>query len=227
MSTNRLYDSLLSLPLFLGMTRYDFQNVAGKTRFDFQKLEAGETIVEEGTSCTRLYYLISGDIKVITQADDYGYQVEEDISAPESFQLERLFGLTQRFTHTYVAKNNCSIMSVSKQEIMKLSDEYEIFRINLLNLVCTQSQKNNRRLFRVPAKTLSERLIRFFESHSVRPAGENLSYQDDPFSRRDECKAHLCIQSPQRTTIRRTYPARTRQNLYPCTGKSHQTLKKV
>ena len=76
MSTNRLYDSLLSLPLFLGMTRYDFQNVAGKTRFDFQKLEAGETIVEEGTSCTRLYYLISGDIKVITQADDYGYQVE-------------------------------------------------------------------------------------------------------------------------------------------------------
>ena len=46
MSTNRLYDSLLSLPLFLGMTRYDFQNVAGKTRFDFQKLEAGETIVE-------------------------------------------------------------------------------------------------------------------------------------------------------------------------------------
>lgn len=109
MSTNRLYDSLLSLPLFLGMTRYDFQNVAGKTRFDFQKLEAGETIVEEGTSCTRLYYLISGDIKVITQADDYGYQVEEDISAPESFQLERLFGLTQRFTHTYVTKNNCSI----------------------------------------------------------------------------------------------------------------------
>ena len=93
MSTNRLYDSLLSLPLFLGMTRYDFQNVAGKTRFDFQKLEAGETIVEEGTSCTRLYYLISGDIKVITQADDYGYQVEEDISAPESFQLERLLVL--------------------------------------------------------------------------------------------------------------------------------------
>ena len=91
MSTNRLYDSLLSLPLFLGMTRYDFQNVAGKTRFDFQKLEAGETIVEEGTSCTRLYYLISGDIKVITQADDYGYQVEEDISASESIPVGTTF----------------------------------------------------------------------------------------------------------------------------------------
>ena len=36
MSTNRLYDSLLSLPLFLGTTSNDFQNVARKTRFDFQ-----------------------------------------------------------------------------------------------------------------------------------------------------------------------------------------------
>ena len=36
MSTNRLYDSLLSLPLFLGMTCYDFQNVAGKTRLTFK-----------------------------------------------------------------------------------------------------------------------------------------------------------------------------------------------
>ena len=68
-----------------------------------------------------------------------------------------------------------------------------------------------------------------FLRESQRPPGwrENLSYQDDPFSRRDECKAHLCIQSPQRTTVRRTYPARTRQNLYPSTGKSHQTLKKI
>lgn len=36
MSTNRLYDSLLSLPLFLGMTRYDFQNVAVKPVLTFK-----------------------------------------------------------------------------------------------------------------------------------------------------------------------------------------------
>ena len=65
-------------------------------------------------------------------------------------------------------------MSVSKQEIMKLSDEHEIFRINLLNLVCTQPQTNHRRPSTAPAQTLSARLIRFFESHSVRPAGAKI-----------------------------------------------------
>lgn len=63
-------------------------------------------------------------------------------------------------------------MSFSRKELMKLSDNYEIFRINQLNILTTQTQKSERRLFRVPPKTLEERIIRFFESHCLRPAGE-------------------------------------------------------
>lgn len=172
MSENRLYDSLLVLPLFLGMSRNDLQQAAGSTRFDFKKIDAGETIVQEGEICQRLFFLITGDITVITEADDHGYQIEEDIMAPEIFQSECIFGLTQRFTHTYVAKSNCSLMSISKQELSKLSDIYEIFRINLLNVISTLTQKNNRHNFRVPPKNLIERIIRFFELHCIRPAGE-------------------------------------------------------
>lgn len=176
MSENRLYDSLLVLPLFLGMNRSDLQAAAGSTRFDFKKIESGETIVCEGDVCQRLYFLINGETIVITEADDHGYRIEEDIMAPEIFQPERLFGLTQRFTHTYVAKTNCSLMSISKQELANLSDNFEIFRINLLNMISTQTQKNNRHKFRVPPKNLPERIIRFFESHCIRPAGEKTFY---------------------------------------------------
>ena len=63
-------------------------------------------------------------------------------------------------------------MSFSRKELMKLSDNYEIFRINQLNILTTQTQKSERRLFRIPPKTLEERIIRFFESHCLRPAGE-------------------------------------------------------
>lgn len=173
---SRLYDNLLNLPLFLGMSRNDLLEVAGHTKFDFQKFEEGLTIVQEGEPCTRLYFLLAGDISVITEADDHGYRIEEDITAPELFQAEHIFGLSQRFTHTYIAKSNCSVMSISKQEVQKLSSKYEIFRINLLNLFSTQTQKNNRRLFRVPPKTLQERISRWFERHSLRPAGEKMFY---------------------------------------------------
>lgn len=176
MKENRLYDNLLSLPLFLGMSRSDLQKAAGHTKFDFRKIQEGETIIQEGERCLHLYFLLNGDINVVTEADDHGYRIEEDITAPEIFQPEHIFGLSQRFTHTYIAKTDCSLLCIEKKEVTHLSDNFEIFRINLLNLISTQSQKYNRRALRVPPKSLEERLTRFFESHCIRPAGEKNFY---------------------------------------------------
>lgn len=172
MPESRLYDTLLALPLFLGMSRNDLHQAAGRTKFDFHKIPAGGEIVKEGDRCLYLFFLLSGDIDVITEADDHGYSVIEDITAPEIFQPERIFGLNQRFTHTYKAKTDCSIMRIEKPDVFRLAEEFRIFRINLLNIVSTQTQKLYRRALRVPPKTLDERIIRFFEAHCLRPAGE-------------------------------------------------------
>ena len=48
MQEDRVYDNLLNLPLFLGMSRNDLLEVAGHTKFDFQKTEEGLTIAKEG-----------------------------------------------------------------------------------------------------------------------------------------------------------------------------------
>lgn len=126
MQEDRVYDNLLNLPLFLGMSRNDLLEVAGHTKFDFQKAEKGLTIVKEGEPCKRLYFLLTGELNVVTEADDHGYRIEEGIKAPEAFQMECIYGYNQYFTHTYIAKKECSVMSISKQEMQKLSDRYEI-----------------------------------------------------------------------------------------------------
>lgn len=176
MEENRFYDTLLALPLFLGMSRNDLRQAAGTTKFDFHKVPAGEVIVKEGAKCQHLFFLLTGDIDVFTDADDHGYRIEEDITAPEIFQTERIFGLNQHFTHTYIAKNDCSIMRIEKQEMLKLSETFEIFRINIFNLISAQAQKLSKKTFKVPPKTLEERIIRFFESRCIRPAGEKIIY---------------------------------------------------
>lgn len=176
MAENGLYDRLLMLPLFLGMSRNDLQQVAGQTRFDFRKFTAGTLIVREGEACKYLYFLLSGEVTVITEADNHGFRIEEDLSAPETFQPECIFGLSQRFTHTYLAKTACSMICIDKQEVMKLSNQFVIFRINLLNLISTLSQKQTRKVWKVPPRTLEERITRFIEAHCVRPAGEKMLY---------------------------------------------------
>ena len=160
MQEDKLYDTLLNLPLFLGMSRADLLQIAGHTKFDFQKIEGGETLTEIGEPYHRLLFLLSGEVAV------------ETIKAPEVFMIERLFGYDQHSPHHYVARNDCSLMSISKKEVLRLAKQYEIFHINLLNLISTQAQRSNRRLFRVPPKTLSDSIIRFFENHCLRPAGE-------------------------------------------------------
>lgn len=176
MAENRIYDSLLSLPLFLGMSRCDLQEAAGKTKFDFKKFSEGKLIVAEGEPCKHIYFLLDGDICVTTEADDHGYRIEEDITAPEIFQPECIFGLSQRFTHTYTAKKDCSTMCIDKQDVLKLADNQEIFRLNLLNFISAHTQKHNRRILRVPPKSLQERIVRFLESRCIRPAGEKTFY---------------------------------------------------
>ena len=176
MAENRLYDSLLMLPLFLGMSRNDLQQVAGQTKFDFKKFVEGTTIVNDGDVCKHLYFLLNGNISVTTDADDHGYRIIEYLTAPEIFQPECIFGLSQRYTHTYIAGKYCSMMCIDKQEIMKLSEQFEIFRLNLLNLVSTLSQKQSRKARKVPPRTLEERITRFFEAHCVHPAGEKILY---------------------------------------------------
>ena len=160
MQEDKLYDTLLNLPLFLGMSRADLLQIAGHTKFDFQKIEGGETLTEIGEPYHRLLFLLSGEVAV------------ETIKAPEVFMIERLFGYDQHSPHHYVARNDCSLMSISKKEVLRLANQYEIFHINLLNLISTQAQRSNRRLFRVPPKTISDSIIRFFENHCLRPAGE-------------------------------------------------------
>ena len=48
MPEKRLYDSLLGLPLFLGMTRCDLLEIAGTTKFYFTKLKKSHVIAQEG-----------------------------------------------------------------------------------------------------------------------------------------------------------------------------------
>lgn len=168
----QLYDKLLELPLFQGMSRNDLTSIVAHTKLGFHKFQPNHDIVQEGDTSDCLYFLLSGVISVYTSADDHGYTFCEEISAPEALQPERIFGLTQRYTHTYKTKTVCNFITLDKYEVLKLSDKFSIFRFSLLNMICTLSQKASHQSWRIQPKDLRGRIIRFFETHCIRPAGK-------------------------------------------------------
>ena len=60
--------------------------------------------------------------------------------------------------------------------MLRLSEEFLVFRLNLLNMFATQSQKLLRQPWRHRVESLSERIVRFLTLRCVYPAGPKTFY---------------------------------------------------
>jgi CRP-like cAMP-binding protein len=167
----QLYDQLLQFPLFQGMSHDDLAQVAGHTKFDFQKLAAQRTIVADGNPCTHLNFLLSGNIIAVSSADDHSYTMNEQLAAPYILQPEAIFGYHQRYTHTFLSETPVSLLRLEREEVVRLSNQFLVFRINLLNIFATRAQKLSQQLWNHYPETLDDRIVRFISQHCIHPAG--------------------------------------------------------
>ena len=168
----KIFDQLLQFPLFQGMSRDDLEIIAGHIRFGFVKIPAGRTVAEVGDACQQLYFLINGSLKVETSSEDYGYTVTEHFSAPYVLQQEAVFGYYQRYTHNYTTISDANFLTIEKEELLRLLEDFLVFRLNLVNFFATQSQKHSRLLWQRSPQDLRGRVVRFLTSHCLYPAGQ-------------------------------------------------------
>ncbi|MBR1447958.1 MAG: Crp/Fnr family transcriptional regulator [Prevotella sp.] len=172
----QLYDHLLQFSLFQGLSHTELLQLAGNTKFGFRKVAAGKTVVKEGEVCQTLFFLISGQLTLVTQSDDRHYRVEERLSAPWLLQPEVLFGAQPRFGSTVTTATESHFITLSKDEVLRLSDDFLIFRLNLLNLLSTQSQRRGHLGWRRTPTELRQRIVRFLLDHCLYPAGPKMVY---------------------------------------------------
>ncbi len=171
MASLQLFDQLLQFPLFLGMSRDDLGRIAGHTKLDFQKESARTVIYSEGAACTHLCFLLSGTVSVETRSDDGSYTLTEQLTAPIMLQPEALFGYNQRYTHRFRSLTPVALLRLERSEVVRLSEEFLIFRINLLNLLSTHTQKLLHQPWRRCPQSLEERIVRFIALRCLHPAG--------------------------------------------------------
>ncbi len=172
----QLHDKLLDLPLFQGMSNADLSVIIGQTKFGFHKFQGGKTVIKEYDACDTLFFLMKGSLTVETYADDHGYRLIEEVHAPAVLQPELMFGLHQYYNRTYSARTECQFITLDKNEVMRLLDEFIIFRLNFLNILSTQCQKLSRRLWRTPPASLSLRIAEFIRSRCLLPTGGKTLY---------------------------------------------------
>ena len=165
---------LSRLPLFQGMSYSELDNVIAKVRLGFNKLGSGDIIVEEGQLADGLTFILNGSVLAETCADDRGYSVVEWLQVPCVLQPERIFGLTQRYSRTFRAETDCNILYIGKSDILSLASSSEVFRLNLLNIVCTMTQRLQRQPWRTKPVGIRRKLFTFVANRCMRPAGKKI-----------------------------------------------------
>lgn len=169
---SNMYNRLLRLPLFQGMSKGDLEQMVAHTKMGFHKYADGECVAREGERCLQLLFLLKGRLEVVAEADDHGYTLYEQMAAPDIVQPDRIFGLTQSYSHSFLASNTCHVLSIGKADILVIANKFEIFRLNLLNIISTLSQRQSHAPWRPSPTTLEGKITRFIENHCMRPAGE-------------------------------------------------------
>ena len=129
-----MFDTLLQLPLFQGLCHEDFTSILDKVKLHFIKHKAGETIIENGSPCKQLRFLLKGKVSIVTTSKENIYTVIEQMEAPYLIEPQSLFGMNTNYASSYIAHTEAHTISISKAFVLSDLFNYDIFRLNYMNM---------------------------------------------------------------------------------------------
>ena len=135
-----LYDTLLGLPLFAGISQQKFLETVGKHKFHFLKYEPGATIVREGDNCTHMKSIINGSVRMTTNSPDGKFRISQTLTAPDIISPDFFFGRTTKYPADAKAIDTVGILQFDKNDFMKIINSDEIFLLNYLNILSMNAQ---------------------------------------------------------------------------------------
>lgn len=166
-----MYNRLLSLPLFTGMTTGELTQMLAHIHMEFQQYEAGEVIVAQDDRCNKLIYVLKGKVKAEYIDHEHHFVLQEFIDYPFVIEPYNMHGLVQKYEHTYMTEERTDTVMISKQEFHAIMLNYRIPRMNIMNLLCAKVQKAEQLLRQNEPKTVEDKIVQFIRRYSITGKG--------------------------------------------------------
>lgn len=138
---DNIYNTLLQIPIFQGLSKERFEEIIGNTRFHFLKYLAGEQMARENEEYTDIKFLISGSVRLELTNSSHKVKILETMPAPNVLIPNHLFGKVTSFPVTVFAEEDTGIMQLNKQIFLELMQTEKIMLLNFLNNISHRSQR--------------------------------------------------------------------------------------
>ena len=156
--TINMYENLMSLPLFKGISYKRVSEMVGNTRLAFLKFLPGENIFAAGTKCDCLKFVFSGSVRLSMSSSNERVSIEQTLTAPAIIQPDYLFGRNTIYQVSASAVDTVSIIELDKAALISLLREDEIILFNYLNILATDAQKTTDGMMAVISGSIEERI---------------------------------------------------------------------
>lgn len=156
-----MYDKLLQLPLFQGICKNDFTNILEKVKLHFDKYAPNQTLAKQGKECNRLIFILSGSVQSERTDANHLYSIQERFDGPHVIEPYSLFGMRTCYTGSYKTLSEVNAMSIEKSYIVTQLNNYEIFRLNYLNILSNRAQTIYHKLWNAHTIDTRSKIINF------------------------------------------------------------------
>ena len=135
-----MFDKLLTLPLFQGISKQSLSQLVEKYPFHFLKYKKGDTIIEQGDVCTHMRFVVSGSVNVVIESSKTKVELSQTLDAPEVIAPDYLFGRTTEYPCNVIANEDCGVLQIQKTDYIEMLQSEKILLFNILNYLSRNSQ---------------------------------------------------------------------------------------
>ena len=167
-----MFERLLQLPLFQGLTVQDISEVMSHVRLNFANYQAGDELVMQGETCRQLIYIINGSMMAEYRDPNGRFTLRENLPDMKVLEPYNMFGMQQKFSRSYQFVTDGITLAIDKNVMLKQLLTNNIIKLNLLNISCNKYQQTLNILRKMPENTVKEKIVKFILSYSITTRGE-------------------------------------------------------
>ena len=188
-----MYQQLMQLPLFQGVSSEKITALVEKLPFHFLKFRNGEQIFAAGDPCTHMRFIVSGRVRLETPCDHLRVSLFQTLSTPHVLAAEYLFGRETTYPYHAVADGSCGLLQLRKSDYIKMLGSDKVFLFNILNYLSTGSQRSLGSILATRDGSVMERLAILVDALTITGATDVMLR----YKQKDLC----ALLGTQRTTL--------------------------
>lgn len=156
--TQSMYENLMTLPLFKGVSRERISEIVGKVPLSFIKYRPGDKVMDSGDPCSGLLFVLNGSVRLTLSNATDRLRILQTLEGPAVISPDFLFGRDTSYPSTGEAISPVSIIRIEKKDFIELLRDDEIVTYNYLNILSTNAQKAVNGVLALTAGSLEERI---------------------------------------------------------------------